>query len=44
MRELGARRIIGPCASGALQADLRLGEFVVCDQFVDRTCGRSDTF
>ena len=44
MRELGARRIIGPCASGALQADLRLGEFVVCDQFVDRTWGRTDTF
>jgi 5'-methylthioadenosine phosphorylase len=44
MRELGARRIIGPCASGALQADLRLGEFVVCDQFVDRTTGRADTF
>ncbi len=44
MRELGVRRIIGPCASGALQADLRLGEFVVCDQFVDRTTGRADTF
>ncbi len=44
MRELGARRIIGPCASGALRPDLRLGEFVVCDQFVDRTSGRGDTF
>jgi 5'-methylthioadenosine phosphorylase len=44
MRELGVRRIIGPCASGALQADLQLGEFVVCDQFVDRTTGRADTF
>src|SRR5207244_1969782 len=44
MRELGVRRIIGPCASGALKADLRLGEFVVCDQFVDRTWGRTDTF
>jgi 5'-methylthioadenosine phosphorylase len=44
MREVGVRRIIGPCASGALQADLRLGEFVVCDQFVDRTTGRADTF
>ena len=37
MRELGVRRILGPCAAGALQADLALGEFVVCDQFVDRT-------
>jgi len=44
MREVGVRRLIGPCASGALRADLRLGEFVVCDQFVDRTWGRSDTF
>ena len=38
------RRIVGPCASGALRADLELGEFVVCDQFVDRTTGRADTF
>lgn len=44
MRELGVRRIVGPCASGALRPDLRLGEFVVCDQFVDRTSGRADTF
>jgi 5'-methylthioadenosine phosphorylase len=44
MRELGVRRIIGPNASGALRADLDLGEFVVCDQFVDRTSGRADTF
>ncbi len=44
MRELGARRILGPCASGALRADLQLGEFVVCDQLVDRTWGREDTF
>jgi 5'-methylthioadenosine phosphorylase len=44
MRELGVRRIIGPCASGALRADLPLGAFVVCDQFVDRTWGRADTF
>jgi 5'-methylthioadenosine phosphorylase len=44
MREIGVRRLIGPCASGALQPELRLGEFVVCDQFVDRTRGRGDTF
>jgi len=44
LRELGVRRIIGPCASGALRPDLGLGEFVVCDQFVDRTSGRADTF
>jgi 5'-methylthioadenosine phosphorylase len=44
MRELGVRRLIGPCASGALRAELELGAFVVCDQFVDRTWGRGDTF
>jgi 5'-methylthioadenosine phosphorylase len=44
LRELGVRRIVGPCASGALRPDLELGEFVVCDQFVDRTWGRADTF
>ncbi len=44
MRELGVRRIIGPNACGALKAELELGEFVVCDQFVDRTSGRADTF
>jgi 5'-methylthioadenosine phosphorylase len=44
MRELGVRRILGPCASGALRPDLELGSFVVCDSFVDRTSGRADTF
>jgi 5'-methylthioadenosine phosphorylase len=44
LKELGVRRIIGPNASGALRPDLALGEFVVCDQFVDRTWGRDDTF
>lgn len=44
MRELGVQRIIGPNACGSLRADLALGEFVVCDQFVDRTSGRADTF
>jgi 5'-methylthioadenosine phosphorylase len=44
MRELGVRRIIGPNASGSLKPELQLGEFVVCDQFVDRTSGRADTF
>src|SRR5439155_12080631 len=44
LKELGVRRIIGPNASGALRAELQLGEFVVCDQFVDRTHGRNDTF
>jgi 5'-methylthioadenosine phosphorylase len=44
MKELGVRRVIGPCASGSLAKDLPPGTFVVCDQFVDRTSGRADTF
>jgi 5'-methylthioadenosine phosphorylase len=44
MKELGVTRVLGPCAAGALRADLERGEFVVCDQFVDRTRGREDTF
>jgi 5'-methylthioadenosine phosphorylase len=44
MRELGVRRLIGPCASGSLDPNLPPGTFVVCDQFVDRTSGRRDTF
>ncbi len=44
MRELGVRRLLGPNASGALTEELALGEFVVCDQFLDRTWGRDDTF
>ncbi len=44
LREVGVRRILGPNASGSLRPELKLGEFVICDQFVDRTAGRSDTF
>jgi 5'-methylthioadenosine phosphorylase len=44
MREAGVRRIVGPCASGALTRELGRGAFVVCDQYVDRTRSRQDTF
>jgi len=44
MRELGVRRILGPCAAGSLDPAVPPGTFVVCDQFVDRTRGREDTF
>jgi 5'-methylthioadenosine phosphorylase len=44
MRALGVRRIIGPSAVGSLQTDLHPGDVVICDQFIDRTAGRSDTF
>jgi len=44
MWNLGVKRILGPCAAGSLQAHIAPGDFVVCDQFVDRTSGREDTF
>jgi 5'-methylthioadenosine phosphorylase len=44
MREVGVRRIVGPSACGSLKPELEPGTFVVCDQFVDRTTGREDTF
>jgi 5'-methylthioadenosine phosphorylase len=44
MRELGVTRIIGPCAAGSLQREAGPGDFVICDQLVDRTAGRADTF
>lgn len=44
MKELGATRILGPCACGSLQPHVKPGDFVILDQFVDRTNGRKDTF
>jgi 5'-methylthioadenosine phosphorylase len=44
LRELGVTRVIGPCAAGSLRKDVKPGDFVVCDQLVDRTAGRKDTF
>jgi len=44
MKALGVEHLLGPCASGSLQADIAPGDFVICDQFVDRTTGRKDTF
>jgi 5'-methylthioadenosine phosphorylase len=44
MKELGVTRIVGPCAAGSLQVEAPPGSFVICDQLVDRTSGRADTF
>jgi 5'-methylthioadenosine phosphorylase len=44
MRKLGVRRILAPCSVGSLQPQIKPGEFVLCDQLVDRTRGRGDTF
>jgi 5'-methylthioadenosine phosphorylase len=44
LHSLGVTRVIGPNASGSLQPHVRPGDFVVSDQFIDRTSGRGDTF
>jgi 5'-methylthioadenosine phosphorylase len=44
MRSLGVKAVISPCAAGSLQVHVKPGDFVVCDQLVDRTRGRVDTF
>jgi 5'-methylthioadenosine phosphorylase len=44
MKELGVKRIIAPCAVGSLQKHIKPGDIVICDQFVDRTRHRDDTF
>jgi len=44
MKQLGVERIISVSAVGSLQEDLRPGEFLVPDQFVDRTKNRVSTF
>lgn len=44
MKSLGVHRILAPCAVGSLQPHVKPGDFVICDQFVDRTHGREDTF
>ena len=44
LRSLGVRRIFAPCACGSLRPDVHPGDVVVCDQLVDRTWGRPDTY
>jgi 5'-methylthioadenosine phosphorylase len=44
LRSLGVRQVLAPCAVGGLRVELGPGSFVVPDQLVDRTAGRSQTF
>jgi 5'-methylthioadenosine phosphorylase len=44
MKELGVKRVLGPNACGSLQTDVKPGDFVICDQMVDRTRSRTGTF
>lgn len=43
-KELGVTRVLAPCAAGSLSPEVHPGEFVVCDQIVDRTKARIDTY
>jgi 5'-methylthioadenosine phosphorylase len=43
-KELGVRQILAPCSCGSLQKHIHPGDFVILDQFFDRTRGRRDTF
>jgi 5'-methylthioadenosine phosphorylase len=44
MKALGVERVLAPNAVGSLQRHVKPGDFVICDQFVDRTRHRDDTF
>lgn len=44
LKELGVERIVASSAVGSLREDYAPGDFVITDQFIDRTKGRPDTF
>lgn len=44
LKSLGVEEIITVTAAGSLQKNIHSGDFVILDQFVDRTRGRIDTF
>ena len=43
-KSLGCHTVLGPCSAGSLQRHIKPGDFVICDQYVDRTRGRIDTY
>ncbi len=44
LKELGVTRVFSPCAVGSLRNELDKGDFVIVDQYIDRTRKRLDTF
>ena len=44
MKEIGCKTVISPCAAGSLQKHVKPGDIVFCDQYVDWTKGRQDTY
>lgn len=43
-KELGVSRVLAPSAAGSLQPHVHPGDVVICDQLVDRTSGRAQTY
>jgi len=44
LKSLGVSRILTSHAAGSLQKKIKPGDFVILDQFINRTTGRIDTF
>lgn len=44
LKSLGVERVIAVTACGSLQQKIKRGDFVIIDQFVDRTRHREDTY
>jgi len=44
MKELGVTHILAPTACGSLKEEIRPGDFVILDQFIDRTTKREQSF
>lgn len=44
LQQIGVKKIIAPSAVGSLKKNIKPGDYVICDQFIDRTKKRDDTF
>jgi len=44
LRKLGVKRILAPSTVGSLREEYHPGEIVFCDQFIDRTTRREESF
>ncbi len=44
LKQLGVKYLIAPSSCGSLQPHIKPGDFVICDQFIDRTHSRPDTY
>jgi len=44
LKKMGVERIIAVTACGSLQKEIKRGDFVALDQFIDRTRGRGDSY